>query len=408
MLYNRILDIEKSVGDCFYIFKADTLKDNISNFLNSFQQIYSNTSIGYSYKTNYLPAACKIADEMGAYAEIVSPMELNIATKLNISGKRILYNGPIKNRESLYYCLKHGSKINIDNNAELDLICEYADQNKLNNIEVGVRLNFELGKGVFSRFGYDPRSDDFKYFLKKLSEYRNIKLTGLHFHSTRSDKSVRSYIARLNKLHEFYQQYENNGDIKYIDLGGGLYGPMDENIKSQFDDEIPSYRDYAKGIATTMKEYFPDENIELILEPGLALTVNILDFYTKVLTTKTVYGTKIINTSGSFYNVKPSGHKKNLTMDVIRQIADNKSRNDKNAKIAGFTCLENDYLYEGYCGTTIDDGNYLCFKNVGAYTIVFKPPFIKLSPAIVQENGDGFEVVKRKEQFEDTFSAYEF
>jgi len=405
MTYDKILELEKKFGNSFYLFKESVFRQNISSFLNSFQTIYSNTSIGYSYKTNYLPRACKIAYELGAYAEIVSPMELQIAKKLNIPGNKVLYNGPIKDKSSIYYCLKNGAKINIDNSRDFEIISKYACQNKDQQIKVGVRLNFNLGDGEFSRFGYDVNGSEVNYLINQISQFNNIRLAGLHFHSTRTNKSTASYRNRLERLYRFYQEH-NLQNIEYLDVGGGFYGPMDENIESQFDDYVPNYQEYAEAIAGQMVEFFPKENVELILEPGLALTVNILDFYTKVIAVKKIRDQKIVNTSGSFYNVKPSGHKKNLTMEVFSTVKHEDT--DKDVLIAGYTCLENDYLYEGYSGKAIKKNDYLCFRNIGAYTIVFKPPFIKLASPIIMKNGSSFKIVRDKEKFQDIFKAYEF
>jgi diaminopimelate decarboxylase len=48
------------------------------------------------------------------------------------------------------------------------------------------------------------------------------------------------------------------------------------------------------------------------------------------------------------------------------------------------------------------------FDNVGAYTIVLKPPFIRPNvPVLSFESRKGtFEVIKRKEELEDVFATF--
>ena len=50
--------------------------------------------------------------------------------------------------------------------------------------------------------------------------------------------------------------------------------------------------------------------------------------------------------------------------------------------VVGYTCMENDVLFRGFEGA-IGAGDYAVFDNVGAYTNVLRPPFIRECPAIL-------------------------
>ena len=58
-----------------YLFNADRFIRNFTDLQNEFRQIYPNTSIGYSYKTNWMPEIGSIVHTLGGYAEVTSPME---------------------------------------------------------------------------------------------------------------------------------------------------------------------------------------------------------------------------------------------------------------------------------------------------------------------------------------------
>ena len=80
--YNKLTEIElESNSTGFYIFDEEKYKLNLINFKNEFIKKYDNVLLGYSYKTNYTPYLCKIAKDNGAYAEVVSHMEYQIAKK---------------------------------------------------------------------------------------------------------------------------------------------------------------------------------------------------------------------------------------------------------------------------------------------------------------------------------------
>ena len=48
--------------------------------------------------------------------------------------------------------------------------------------------------------------------------------------------------------------------------------------------------------------------------------------------------------------------------------------------------------------------DYIMFENVGAYTIVFNPPFIKERPTILAYDNNEMFVVRRKETFKQFFN----
>ena len=76
--------------------------------------------------------------------------------------------------------------------------------------------------------------------------------------------------------------------------------------------------------------------------------------------------------------------------------------------MAGFTCIESDYLYRGYNGP-LAVGDMVVFDNVGSYSVVLKPPFILPNFPMVELTDDGeVRVIKRQETFDDLFHTYSF
>ncbi|MHC4337758.1 MAG: hypothetical protein ACYSTG_07395, partial [Planctomycetota bacterium] len=103
------------------------------------------------------------------------------------------------------------------------------------------------------------------------------------------------------------------------------------------------------------------------------------------------------------YDIKPTLNKKNLPMEIIRMNVDKNTV--KEFDVVGYTCMENDYLITDAVGA-ISIGDYVIFKNVGAYTVVLKPPFIRMAPPIVSFFDDKWELIRRAEQLDDVFKGY--
>ncbi len=65
-------------------------------------------------------------------------------------------------------------------------------------------------------------------------------------------------------------------------------------------------------------------------------------------------------------------------------------------------------MYRGYTWP-LDVGSTVVFDNIGSYSNVLKPPFIRPDAAMVEFGGDGhLALLKRRETAEDIFRTYIF
>ncbi len=404
--YNVLHNIEKQFGESFYILDSKKFSANFNEFLGEFTKIYPKTNIGYSYKTNYTPKLCRIIDQKGAYAEVVSTMEYDLAIKIGVNPKNIIVNGPYKNKEALKKFLLNGSNVNIDSYKEAELIQKLAIENKDTLLSIGLRCNFEINDPLISRFGFDIDSDEFYTLFDSLNDIENIIIKGIHCHFPNRD--LESYTPRVEKILKLADRLFEEPP-EYIDVGGGYFGRVEESLQKQFSIRVPEYREYAEVIATKFQEHYKnlDKNKKptLLLEPGSALVGDTMQFVAKVMDVKTIRGKNIALTSGSKFNIGLLTSNVNMPMKVF---SDSRNRTKySEIDIAGFTCIEGDYLYKGYSGNiNIDD--YLVFSNVGSYSIVFKPQFILPNVPVIEYNDKdtNYEVIKRQETVEDVFSTF--
>ena len=198
---------------------------------------------------------------------------------------------------------------------------------------------------------------------------------------------------------------------KFIDLGGGYFGKMPEFLANQFGGSLPSYDDYSAAIAKEFLEFYKDlpfdQKPTLVIEPGSAIVADTMFFVAKVVDIKKVGGRYIATTSGSKFNLGSFSSTINMPMDVHNN-PNNEATYYNSIDIAGYTCIESDYLFKNYNGK-LSEGDYLTFSNIGSYSVVFKPPFILPNVPIIDVNPscEGL-VVKNKETFDNIFSTFNF
>lgn len=405
--YEILKTLDESYGSSFFILDVEKLRDNYTKMYHAFQRRYENFIIGYSYKTNYLPLICKELSRLGAYAEVVSRLEYDLAIKIGEDPKRIIFNGPIKREEDIWYALKNGSIVHIDSLYEVEYVKKYAALHKNEEVKIGIRVNFDLsenGESILqdgyevSRFGLCTENGSFVKAITALKEFANIKITSLHGHFSTKNRTIESYRKRTENICELAKTYCFE-TIEWIDIGGGIYG----ELPLSFPIQAPTFNDYAEVVCSVMNKHFPKGGRRpvLVLEPGVAMVANTMSFVAKVVEIKEIRDTSFVVVDGSVHNIKPTMHKMNLPMKIF---SGNQGKERKLYHIVGYTCMEKDYLAYDVFAEIPKVGDYILFENVGAYTLVFNPPFIKERPAILALERDGMKMVRRKETFNQFFN----
>ncbi|MBE5747091.1 MAG: pyridoxal-dependent decarboxylase [Clostridiales bacterium] len=395
--------LTEKYGDAFYLLESAQFRKNYAELKNAFTKIYPHFNIAYSYKTNYTPKLCKIVDELGGYAEVVSDMEMEIALRVGVKPEKIIWNGPYKNAKKVEDLLVMGGTVNLDSAYEFDLLRKVSQRHPDKQLSVGIRCNFDVNDGVVSRFGFDVAGEEFKSALALVNELPNVTLVGLQCHfATRSLPTWRPRAEGMLRLLD-----EIGIAPRRIDLGGGLFGKMHESLKAQFDSAIPTYEEYANAVAPLFAERFAgvENPPELLIEPGSALVGDCMRFASKVVNIKDVRGKAIATLLGSIYNINPTLNKKNPPIEVYAMGGEQQTYTDLD--FGGFTCIESDYLYRHYAGA-LAQGDIVIFGNVGSYSVVLKPPFILPNFPVLDISEGGEELIKRGENFDDLFHTFAF
>ena len=399
-------------GPSFYLVDIEKFRENFSKLLGAYKAHYPNTKIAYSYKTNYLPNLCTAVNQLGGYAEVVSSMEMELARRLHILDKNIFFNGPIKGVEAVSSLLANGGTVNIDSLDEFVTIMRWLEQAQVDQISLGIRCNFDVMDDANSRFGLDPESGEFKHIMNECVRHPKINLTGFHCHF--ASRSIESWTSRATKMVAFLEQVPDEifAGLKQVSMGGGMSGEMPDEMQRQFLHNIPTFEEYALAAAEPFAQLIKLRDgigePELIIEPGTALAANVVDFVCSIASIKEIRGESVITTSGSVYNINPAPNRINMPIKVIPHCGDRDVKSVSDARLVGFTCIETDCLYHGFSGQ-VAVGDLLWFEQVGAYSIVMKPPFILPNVAIIEfdRRTGQTRIIKRAETFDDVFSTYD-
>lgn len=383
----QIKSLNNLCTPCF-ILNVKELERSIRGFQTALDRNFNNAIIGYSVKTNSTPYCMKLAGEFGAFAEVVSHDEYELARLCGFNHKNIIYNGPMKSKETFVDAIEKGSIVNIETKREIEWLTELP-KDKL--YKIGLRLNINIshispedadGNDDNSRFGFSDNSNEFKHAIKRISDMQHIQLSGLHIHRTAHSRSIRFYRNSIDYACRIIKKY--NLKLDYIDIGGGYFGIFPNK---------PTYQQYSDAFYEILDNYGLT-NLCIIVEPGNALVASSFDFLSEIIDVKNIENNKwFITIDGSRNDVDPFFNK---TSYLDEELYNKESRMVSEQIISGCTCLEYDRLFLLKNKPLLNVGDRIIFKNVGAYTMCLTPMFIRYIPHIYAKNNSGYFLIREK------------
>lgn len=373
-----------------YIIDEKELNASFSGFKSALAHYFPHYIPSYSVKTNSLPFVLKKASMNGYFAEVVSDDEYRLALQCGFSKDKIIYNGPLKSRDTFIDALQGGSMINIETFREIDWLEKIRLEG---NYSIGLRMNINISQvsqadenheNDDSRFGFSCESGDFQHAIERISRIPNISLDRVHLHRTSRTRSVNFYCNLVD--YALQQIAQHNLCINQIDLGGGYFGIMPEK---------PTYEDYASAISKTLKKHLDTSQTTVIIEPGNAIVASSFDFLTRVIDVKRHDNSNYVTVDGSRIDIDPFFHKSSYFNDIQYEKQTNREIVASQI-IGGCTCLEYDRLMELKNNQLLQVGDMIRFHRVGAYTMTLTPLFIRYWPEVYVDDGNSLTLVRKR------------
>ncbi|HHT9135089.1 MAG TPA: alanine racemase, partial [Candidatus Avalokitesvara rifleensis] len=354
-------------GSPLYAISEKTLRDRYRTFRDAFVSRYPDTIIAYSYKTNYLSAVCAILTQEGAWAEVVSGFEYDIAEDLRIPGAQIVYNGPYKPAADLARAVENGSIINVDSFNELYQLEELARRyNK--TVQIGIRINMQLNCPTWDKFGFNLESGQAFEACRRASNSGWLRVNGLHCHAGTYLADPTIYTNVIAGLIELGVKLEDEFDmeIEFFDVGGGYASPNTLHKHLMPGVTIcPSYDQYAEAICGPLNRSL-DRFVgkpRLILEPGRSIVDECMFLLTTVVATKRSSAGSKIAIVDAGVNLLPTAFYFKHDISPIHSAG----MSVEEATICGPLCMQIDVLRQDMRLSPLQKGHVLVIKNTGAY-----------------------------------------
>ena len=384
------ISFEKLETPC-YVINKEKLESSINCFVKAIEEVYPETILAYSYKTNYYPYIVNHMKSRGIYAEVASEEEYHLATKGIGYANHIIYNGPVKSKETFLEAIKNGCIVNIDSYREI----RWLEELELSKIyKVGIRINFDMAKyypeetqlvAISSRFGFCMHNEELRHVISIIKRMKHIEINCLHIHCGANSRSLAIYECITERACEVIRDYDLS--IEYIDIGGGFKLGVNEEL---------TMHNYLLTIKECLKRN-KLEGIKLILEPGNSMVYPAIDYITTVIDVKKTERDCFVILDGSRIHTEPLFRGRQYHIQINR-----KSDREKivdNQYLVGSTCKESDRFWKLKNTNEVLEGDKVIFEQVGAYTMSLAPTFILTFPNVYVFSDKGYTLYAKKKGY---------
>jgi len=375
-----------SFGSPLFLIDERILLTRLAEFQNALKRSVPNGVIAYSYKTNALRGLVSCLHEKGAWAEVVSEHEYNLACDLGIAGEQIVFNGPLKSDEVLSRAIAQNSKINVDHFEELARIAALA-QSSGQAVPVGLRVHIEAHEQAWDRFGFSLQNGEFLEAARWVNQQPNLMLAGIHCHLGTNIRDLSRFAGLAQALGIAMEQVASVTDtsLQWLDVGGGLGGispRWDEEGRTPFSPmPIQAYLDAMAGL---FKKVGPETQV--FFEPGRTL----VDACGGLLCS--VHGVRNRDENYASYIVD-GGINVAPTVRVYRHpicalVPEGRDQQERRlSRLLGPSCMNHDVLSRDLDLALLERGDMVLMHGVGAYNMSRSVPFIHLRPGVVLWRG---------------------
>lgn len=336
------------------------------------QQLMPRVKPFYAVKCNNLPEIIAFLAQLGTSFDCASKQEIDQVLSNGVDPSRIIYANPCKTK----VFIKHAKNVKVDlmtfdNELELHKVAQLHPEARL---VLRIKGDDRYSRCKFNiKFGADLEQC---YSLLKLAKQLDLNVVGVSFHNGSDCSDSAAYTKSIAACRLIFDMAQELGHfMSVLDIGGGF--PGDQYAKTSFEE-------IAQTVNNALDAYFPahlNEHVEIIAEPGRYYVASAMTLCSMVIAKRVEYDEKT-NQDGYMYYLNDGvyGAFNNILYEHATphpELLDEKSKDinqqQQQQKLRktvmwGPTCDSIDCIKSDFLFPELEIGEWLVFKNMGAYT----------------------------------------
>ena len=356
--------------------------------------------ICYAVKANSNIGILNVMAKLGSGFDIVSQGELERVLAAGGEASKVVFSGVAKSRAEIMRALEVGIRcFNVESIAELHHINQIAgEMGKIAPISLRVNPDVDAHTHPYISTGLKENKfgvsvDEAREVYKLAATLPHVKITGMDCHIGSQLTELQPFLDATDRLIRLIEQLKEDGiTLKHLDLGGGL--------GVTYTDETPPHpSDYAAALLNKLKGY---ENLEIILEPGRAITANAGILVAKVQYLKSNESRNFaITDTGMNDMIRPALYEAYMNIiEIDRTLGRERAIYD----VVGPVCETSDFLGKQR-ELAIAEGDYIAQRSAGAYGASMSSNYnSRPRTAEVLVDGDNAHLIRRRENLSELWA----
>jgi diaminopimelate decarboxylase len=388
--------IVEEFGTPIFIYSRGTLERHFKIF----EEPFSNVPhlICFSMKACSNLAILRIFSNLGGGVDIVSGGELFRALRAGISSQKIVYSGVGKKAAEMDLALDADILMfNVESEEELQLLNQRASA-KGKKARVALRVNPNVDRLTHPYISTGLKSNKFGVPIEQALDIymqadrlEGIDPVGLDCHIGSQLTELAPFLEAVSILRKLLRKLRDGGvEIRYLDVGGGLGIPYDQETP-------PAPGDYGAAVLDLVS----DMSVSLIMEPGRVLVGNAGIMATQVLYKKQSSDKNFVIVDAAMNDLmRPSLYK--AYHSIIKVAKDDGPTRKIVADVVGPICESGDFLARSREMDDPDPGELLAVMSSGAYGFSMSSNYnSRPRSAEVLVDQSNYYLIRQRENYED-------
>ena len=374
-----------------YVYDGDKIQKQYHRLKDAFKDV-EKLRINYACKALSNISILSLIRSYGSGLDTVSIQEVQLGIKSGFKPKEIIFTPNGVSLEEIEKVAEIGVQINIDNLSTLEQF-----GTKYPNVPVCIRINPHVMAGgnsnisvghIDSKFGISIHQIP---HILRIVENTKMQINGVHMHTGSDILDIDVFLYAAEILFNTALKFEN---LEFLDFGSGFKvpyrsGDIETNIEELGEKLSERFNRFCETYG---------KHLELVFEPGKFLVSEAGYFLTKVNSVKQTTSTVFAQVNSGFNHlIRPMFYGSH---HEIINISNSKGK-QRFYTVVGYIC-ETDTFGSNRKINEISEGDFLAFKNAGAYCFSMSSNYnSRYRPAEILWHNKQVHLIRNEETFEE-------
>ena len=374
-----------------YVYDGDKIQKQYHRLKNAFKNV-EKLRINYACKALSNISILSLIRSYGSGLDTVSIQEVQLGIKSGFQPKEIIFTPNGVSLEEIEKVAEMGVQINIDNLSTLEQF-----GTKHPNIPVCIRINPHVMAGGNSNISVGHIDSKFGISIHQIPHIIRIvkntkmQINGVHMHTGSDILDIEVFLYAAEILFDTALKFEN---LEFLDFGSGFKvpyrsGDIETNIEELGEKLSERFNRFCEAYG---------KRLELVFEPGKFLVSEAGYFLTKVNSVKQTTSTVFAQVNSGFNHlIRPMFYGSH---HEIINISNSKGK-QRFYTVVGYIC-ETDTFGNNRKINEISEGDFLAFKNAGAYCFSMSSNYnSRYRPGEILWHNKQAHLIRNEETFEE-------